>query len=344
MFFAFKRMALFILALYAPSLMAMVTRQIQPIFFELSMVEHQIGVETTGLYLYQQPKVIQALDLEILLDHPELVGIILGEHDSAKIRQNPEFLKRFGLNPEDPSLSMKLSRYYGIDLLNKDQWPRGMTLSDGVEAISAIKTVNWIDRDWTRFLIEEYMKEYKLNPSLYSSLSQALYRLELVSDLINRKMLEETLYERFWLTNKNEVSYLFEFGHSFDLEGSLEKNWKGNHAAKAIALEYVISKELKDLVTIATHQDLVVQRYEQHTNNSPYNRKNSVRKSIRKIEIQSYLEHRAEIQQTIRNSQLAKVIPPPKQKKSTGQSINRILVRSGTQVSLNSPMCSRLFL
>ncbi|HPI39309.1 MAG TPA: hypothetical protein PLJ21_00795 [Pseudobdellovibrionaceae bacterium] len=330
----FQRLALLILAFYAPSLMAMVTRQVAPIFFELTMVEHQIGVKTTGLYLYQQPKVIQALDLEILLLHPGLVEIVLGEHDSAKIRQNPRFLKMFGLNPSDPSLSMKLSRFYGIDLMNPEKWPQKMTQADSIDAISAIKRVNWIDRDWTRFLIEEYMKENNLSSALYSKLSQALYRLELVSDLINRKMLEETLYERFWLTYKNEVSYLFEFGHPFDLKGSLEKNWKGNTAAKTIALKYVSSAELKALVNQATHQSLVVQRYKQYTKNSPYYLMNPVRGNIRDLEIQSYLEHRNEIQKIIEKSQDQNPSKPIRRQSRPSKP---------SQANINPSMCTPIF-
>lgn len=285
---------------HAKSSEAMVAPQVQPIAFELIMVEHQMGVQATARFLMQQKDVVQALDLGILIAHSELVRKVLGEHDAAKVNQTPEFLKRYHLNLSEQSLSTRLSRFYGIDLSRGEHWPKEMTLDDGAEAFKTIRTVNRIDQDWMEHQVRLYMTHHALDAGLFNLFTKAIYRLELVSDLMNRKMLEETLYERFWITYKNDIQYLFEFGHPFELDSLAEKHWKSLGIAKKIALKYSKSNPLKKLLIKATSAQNVVQRYHQLTENSPYYTQSSFRKEVRELELQAYLDHRAEVDQKLR--------------------------------------------
>lgn len=278
---------------------AMVSPQIQPIAFELAMIEHQLGVQSTGLFLLEKQDVVLPLHLQILTSHLAFVSFLLSEHDAAKVRQNSSFLKRYNLSSSEPSLSVLLSRFYGIDLHESQLWPEGMTLEDREGAIGIIKKVNEIDQNWIASNIERYAEQNNLSARWVKNFTNAYLRLELASDLLNRKMLEEILYERFWLTYKNNIKYLFEFGHPFELDSLLDRHWKGFEGVKQIALKYVNSKELKKRITQAGNHRNVTRRYYELTKKSPYYTQNSARLKFRKYEILAYIEHRKEVDQIL---------------------------------------------
>jgi hypothetical protein len=255
--------------------------------FELSMVEHSLGVGDTMRFLLTQPEVTSLPQFELLIEHFMLIIAGADKHDLSKFMQTPEFVKRYYPAEVKTQMSRPVFKYYGWDIRAN---PDALTKEQIQEAKNAFKNLNKIDHTLVGELVLHYSQERGLSEEVTTQLLKEFHAFEQLADLLNRKMFENISRFRRNITHNNPQNEVFEFGRPVQILSDDPHHWNNNPDTPLLAARFFHSPTLKKIIAnIDPYR--VVDTYLKATKNSPFI-KNPEQAALRDKTINEYIENR----------------------------------------------------